>query len=53
MFIVGGVALAGGITLYLTAPRAQAEDAKPVGPRPQASLTLRPGSANVELTTTW
>jgi hypothetical protein len=51
MFIVGGAALAGGITLYLTAPRAQAEDAKPPGP--QASLSLRPGSANVELTTTW
>jgi hypothetical protein len=51
MFIVGGAALAGGITLYFTAPRAQAEDTEPAGP--QASLTLRPGRANVELTTTW
>ncbi len=51
MFIVGGVALAGGVTLYLTAPRAQADEAKPAGA--QASLTLGPGSANVELTTTW
>jgi hypothetical protein len=50
MFIVGGVALAGAVTLYLTAPRARSETKSPAA---QASLTISPGVATLGLRTTW
>jgi len=50
LFIVGGAALAGGVTLYLTAPRQRAES-KPTLAR--ASITLGPGVASLGLGTTW
>jgi hypothetical protein len=46
-FVVGGVALAGGVVLFLTAPR------KSRGPTASARLTLAPGGGNVELGAVW
>jgi hypothetical protein len=49
-FIVGGVALAGGVTLYLTAPSSRADD-KPASA--QASLALTAGFGSLGLSRTW
>lgn len=49
-FIVGGVALAGGVVLYFTAPR------QPATPKPRtasASLALAPGGGSLALGTEW
>jgi len=47
-FIIGGIGLAAGTTLWLLAPDGEAEE-----PGPQAGLTVSPGGASLTMKLTW